>query len=185
MRIQDIVYIALFAALTAVLGLLPRIDFAVVPVPITAQSLGPMLAGSILGWRRGGLSQALFVLLVAMGLPILTGGRGGLGIFAGPSAGFVLGFPVAAAVIGLITERFWRNLTFLKAFGANLFGGILVLYACGVPVLAIMLGSFQAALGSAIFLPGDCLKAGIAALIALFVKRGYPLIEQRNSQLLS
>jgi biotin transport system substrate-specific component len=181
MRIQDIVYVALFAALTAVLGLLPRIDFAVVPVPITAQSMGPMLAGSILGWRRGGLSQALFVLLVAIGLPVLTGGRGGLGIFAGTSAGFVLGFPVAAAITGVMTERFWGNLTFLKAFTANLLGGVVALYACGVPVLAIMTRSFEAALGAAIFLPGDCLKAAIAALIALFVMRGSPLIEPQKS----
>lgn len=183
MRIQDIVYIALFAALTAVLGLISRIDIPVVSVPITAQSLGPMLAGSILGWRRGGLSQALFILLVAMGLPLLAGGRGGLGVFAGPSAGFVLGFPVAAAMTGLLTERAWRRLNFLTALAANLFGGIVVLYACGIPVLAIMTGSLQTALGAAIFLPMDCVKAAVAALLALFVKRGYPLIDQgRNSQ---
>jgi biotin transport system substrate-specific component len=183
MRIQDIVYIALFAALTAVLGLIPRVDIPVISVPITAQSLGPMLAGSILGWRRGGLSQALFVLLVAMGLPLLAGGRGGLGVFAGPSAGFVLGFPVAAAVIGLLTERAWHRLTFPTALAANLFGGIVVLYACGVPVLAFMTGSWKAALGAAAFLPMDCVKAALAAMLALFVKRGYPLIEQgRNSQ---
>jgi biotin transport system substrate-specific component len=178
LRIQDIVYIALFAALTAVLGLIPRIDPGLVPVPITAQSLGPMLAGSILGARRGGLSQALFVLLVAMGLPLMSGGRGGLGLFVGPSAGFILGFPLAAAAIGLLTEKFWGRLTFLRAFAANLLGGILVLYAIGVPVLMIVTGSTTAALGAAAFLPGDVLKAVLAALIAIFVKRGYPLIDR-------
>ena len=103
MRIQDIAYIALFAALTGVLGLIPRIDLGFVPVPITAQSLGPMLAGSILGARRGALSQLLFLLLVAAGLPLITGGRGGLGFFATPSTGFVLAFPLAAAVAGAMT----------------------------------------------------------------------------------
>ena len=178
MRIQDIVYISLFAALTAVLGLIPRIDLGLVPVPITAQSLGPMLAGSILGSRRGGLSQALFVLLVAMGLPLLAGGRGGLGPLVGPSAGFILGFPVAAAAVGLITERLWSRLTFLKALAANLVGGIAVLYAMGVPVLIIVTGSVKAAGGALAFLPGDLLKAVLAALIAVFVKRGYPLIQR-------
>ncbi len=77
MKIQDIVYVALFAALTAALGVIPRIDLGVVPVPITAQTLGPMLAGSILGARRGATSQILFLLLLAAGLPLLAGGRGG------------------------------------------------------------------------------------------------------------
>jgi biotin transport system substrate-specific component len=101
-------------------------------------------------------------------------------VFAGPSAGFVLGFPVAAAMTGILTERLWGRLSFFKAFGANLLGGVAVLYACGVPVLAAMTGSIEAVLGSAIFLPGDILKAAIAASIALFVKRGYPLIEQSS-----
>ena len=178
MRIQDIVYIALFAALTAVLGLVPRIDPGFVPVPITAQSLGPMLAGSILGARRGGLSQALFVLLVAIGLPLLAGGRGGLGVFAGPSAGFVLGFAVAAAAVGALMERSWQRLTVLKAFSANLLGGIVVLYTVGIPVLIMVTGSTNAAIGAAAFLPGDILKAVLAAFLAVFVKRGYPLIER-------
>ncbi len=178
MRIQDIVFISLFAALTAVLGLVPPISLGIVPVPITAQSLGPMLAGSILGARRGGWSQALFVLLVAIGLPLLAGGRGGLGALAGPSAGFILAFPLAALAVGLLTEQFWSRLTFLTALVANLIGGIAVLYAVGVPMLGFISGSLNVAMGAAVFLPGDCLKAALAALIAIFVKRGYPLIEQ-------
>lgn len=178
MRIQDIVYIALFAALTAVLGLMPRIELGFIPVPITAQSLGPMLAGSILGARRGGLSQALFVLLVAMGLPLLAGGRGGLGVFAGPSAGFIVGFALAGFAVGFITERMWSRLTFPKALAANLIGGIVVLYAVGVPALVLVTGSTAAVWGATGFIPGDILKAVLAALIAIFVKRGYPLIER-------
>jgi biotin transport system substrate-specific component len=178
MRIQDIVHIALFAALTAVLGLIPRIDLGIVPVPITAQSLGPMLAGSILGARRGGLSQALFVLLVAMGLPLLAGGRGGLGVFAGPSAGFIIGFPIAAFAIGALTERFWSRLSVGRAVLANLLGGVLVLYAIGLPVLVAITGTPNAVYGATAFLPGDLLKAVLAALVAIFVKRGYPLIER-------
>lgn len=179
MRIQDLVYISLFAALTAVLGLIPPVPVPVLPVPITAQSLGPLLAGSLLGSRRGGLSQALFLLLVAIGLPLLSGGRGGFGVFAGPSAGYLFGFALAAYTVGWLTERFWHRLGFARALAINLLAGVLVIHACGVPVLAVVsgLGFSKAAWGSAAFLPGDCLKAVIAALIAAFVKRGYPLIE--------
>ena len=80
MSTKDIVYIALFAAVMAVLGLFPPITLPISGVPVTAQSLGPMLAGAILGARRGGLSILLFVALVALGLPLLSGGRGGFGI---------------------------------------------------------------------------------------------------------
>ena len=183
MRIQDIVYVALFAALTAVLGLIPRMDLGIVPVPITAQSLGPMLAGSILGARRGALSQGLFLVLVAAGLPLLAGGRGGLGIFATPSAGFIIAWPLAAAMVGFLIEKLWRHLSFLKALLANILGGIGIVYACGIPVLAVMaeLSLPNAASGSAIFLPGDLLKAALAASVALFVKRGYPIISQDSA----
>ncbi len=179
MRIQDIAYIALFAALTAVLGLIPKIDLAIIPVPITAQTLGAMLAGSVLGARRGALSQVLFVLLVAAGLPLLAGGRGGLGIFAGPTVGFLLAWPLAAFAIGATTERMWTQLTFFHSFAFNIIGGIVIIYAFGIPVLALVAGLplMKAAALSAVFLPGDILKAALAAAVAMFVKRGYPLIE--------
>lgn len=179
---QDIAYIALFAALTAVLGLIPRIDLGFVPVPITAQSLGPMLAGAILGARRGALAQLLFILLVAAGLPLLSGGRGGLGVFGSPSAGFIIAFPFAAAIIGAATERWWSRLGFLSALAINILGGIGVIYAIGIPVLALIAGLslLDAAAASVVFLPGDLLKAALAASVAISVKRGYPIIEARR-----
>ncbi len=178
--IRDIVFVALFAAIIAVLGLIPKIDVGI-GVPINAQSLGVMLAGSILGAYRGFLALALFLALVAAGLPLLAGGRGGLGVFFGPSAGFLLSYPFAAAVIGLLTQRAWRELTFAKSFGINVLGGILFLYVCGVPALAFITGVSlkTAALGSLVFVPGDLVKAALAASAALFVKRGYPLIDGR------
>ena len=103
----DLALIAVFAALIAVLGLIPKITLAF-GVPITAQSLGVMLCGTVLGARRGALAVGLFLLLVALGLPLLAGGRGGLGVFASPTVGFLVGFPVAAFVTGWITER-WRS----------------------------------------------------------------------------
>ena len=87
MKIQKLAYVSLFAAIMGVLGLMPAIPLGFTPVPITLQTLGVMLAGSVLGARFGpkyaASSQLLFLLLVATGLPLLSGGRGGLGVFRG------------------------------------------------------------------------------------------------------
>ena len=178
MRTQDIAYIALFGALTAVLGLVPTFHLVGGQVPISAQSLGPMLAGSILGARRGAASQLLVLLIVASGLPILAGGRGGLGVFVGPTAGFLVAFPVAAFIIGLFVERLWHRLNFVKLLAINIVGGIVVIYALGIPVWALVAGKpvTQVAWLCVFFLPGDAIKVAIATAVGMFVKRGYPLI---------
>ena len=102
MTTRDIVLVALFAAIIIVLGLLPPLTLGFIPVPITAQSLGVMLAGCILGAKRGAAAVLLVVLLVAIGLPVLSGGRGGLAVFAGPTAGYLIGWVFGAFVTGLI-----------------------------------------------------------------------------------
>src|SRR5688572_15289657 len=86
-KTRDLAYIALFAAIIAVLGTIPAIPVG--PVPITAQTLGVMLAGGVLGARRGFLSVLLFLVLVAVGLPLLASGAGGLAPFVGTSAGYL------------------------------------------------------------------------------------------------
>jgi biotin transport system substrate-specific component len=174
---RDLVYIALFAAITAVLGLLPTIPLAFIPVPITARSLGVMLAGSILGARRGGLAMLLFLLLIAMGIPQASG-RSGLGIFFSPSGGFLFAFPLAAFTIGWLVERFWQRVNVGNLVLFNLIGGVGVLYAIGVPWLAALSG-FETVLATVAFLPGDVIKTVIAALVAVTVKRAYPLITTR------
>ncbi|TVQ20255.1 MAG: biotin transporter BioY [Leptolyngbya sp. DLM2.Bin15] len=176
MKTLDLVYVGLFAALTAVLGLLPPVPVPGLPVPITAQTLGVMLAGSILGAKRGGLALLVFVVLVAIGLPVLPGGRGGLGVFLGPSGGFVAAFPVAAAVIGGLMERFCRRPHLPKAIAINIVGGIGVVYAIGVPWLAVAanLSLVQALAGSAAFIPGDVVKAVLASVTLQAVWRAMP-----------
>ena len=179
MKTKDLAYIALFAAITAVLGLVPAVQIG--PVPITAQTLGVMLAGSILGARRGFLSQLLFLVLVAIGLPVLPGGGGGLAVFAGATAGYLISWPIAALVIGLLTERFWARYNLAWGIVANLIGGILVVYAIGVPVLKAVAGlpwSDAVWFGAAVFIPGDLIKAVLAAGIAVQVRRSYPVIER-------
>jgi biotin transport system substrate-specific component len=179
-KTRDLAYIALFAALTAVLGMLPAISVPAVPVPITAQTLGVMLAGAVLGARRGFLALLLFLVLVAVGLPLLAGGRGGLGVFASPSAGFLFAWPLGAAVTGLLTEVLWRRFNLAWALVATLAGGIGVVYAVGIPFISVFsttpLG--VAFTGSLVFVPGDLVKAVIAAVVAVGVRRAYPVIDR-------
>ncbi len=185
MKTRDLVHVALFAALMAVLGLLPPLTLPFIPVPITAQTLGVMLAGSILGARKAFLSLLLFHVLVAAGLPLLAGGNGGLAVYVGPTGGFFVGFLPAAFLIGWLTERAWTRLSVPLAFAINVLGGICVLYAVGIPWLAVAakLPLAKAALGSLAFVPGDCVKATIAASAAVTLKRAWPLIQPPRSTL--
>jgi len=174
---RNIALVAVFAALTAGLGLLPAVPVPVVPVPITAQSLGVMLAGGLLGGRLGGLALLIFLILVALGLPVLAGGRGGLGVLLGPSGGFVLSWPVAAYTIGWLTRRRnWRT-SFAKVLLSNVTGGIGVVYLLGIPWISITTGLSltQAALGSVVFVPGDLTKAVLCTFLILKIQRAYPL----------
>jgi biotin transport system substrate-specific component len=171
---RSLTHIALFAALIAVLGLVPKIDLAA-GVPITAQSLGIMLCGTVLGARRGALAVLLFLALVAAGLPLLSGGRGGIGVFAGPSVGFLLGFPLAAFVAGWVMERTTLS-PMVAATAASVIGGIGVLYVFGIAGIALVLGKTltEAAFLSFAFLPGDIVKAVIAGLVTQSLHRMRP-----------
>ncbi len=186
MTTRDLVLAALFTAIIIMLGLIPPVTLGFIPVPITAQSMGVMLAGCIIGAKRGALAYTLLVLLVAIGLPVLSGGRGGLGILMGPTAGYIAGWIVGAFVTGLLAERFVREgQTALRQmtgfFVASLIGGVLVVYAIGMPVVSLIAGTpfDKVVMGSLAFLPGDVLKAAIASLAARAVMVGYPLLPQR------
>jgi biotin transport system substrate-specific component len=173
---RDLALIATFTGVVAALGLVPAFVPPGFTVPITAQSLGVMLAGAVLGARRGFWALALFLVLVAVGLPLLAGGRGGLGVFATASVGFLLCYPVAAFVIGWLTER--GGPTYRLAWGlvANVVGGIVVLYVAGIAgIWAVTQSSVQAATAVTwIYLPGDLVKVVAAALVARGVHAAYP-----------
>jgi biotin transport system substrate-specific component len=173
---RDLALVATFAGVVAALGLVPAFVPPGFTVPVTAQSLGVMLAGAVLGARRGFLSVGLLLVLVAVGLPLLAGGRGGLGVFATPSVGFLLGWPVAALVVGWLTERGGAPYRLVWGLVANLVGGIVVLYAAGVAGIALVAGlSVQAAAVSTwVFVPGDLVKAVLCALVARGVHTAYP-----------
>jgi len=182
---RDAALIAVFAGFVAALGVVPAFQPPGFSVPITAQSLGVMLAGAILGARRGFAALALFLVLVAVGLPLLAGGRGGLGVFFTPSVGFLLAWPLTAYVIGWLTERGGSTYRLPWGIVANLVGGIIVLYAAGIAGIAAVAGIsvWAATVSTWIFIPGDLVKAVLAAVIARGVHAAYPgLISARRTR---
>ena len=175
---HSLALVSLFAALLAVFGLIPKIDLPL-GVPITLQTLGVMLAGCLLGARMGLQSMLLFLAAVAIGLPLLSGGRGGLGVFMAPSAGYLIGWPLGALVTGWVMGRLPadspRRAAF-SAFVAAAVGGLLVVHVSGVIGLVNLanLSWKQAALGTLAFVPGDLIKCAITALVVHTVARGLP-----------
>ncbi|MFF3667768.1 biotin transporter BioY [Microtetraspora malaysiensis] len=168
----DLARTVVFAAFIAVLGIFPGFYVGTSGVPIVLQNAGPLLAGAVLGARRGAASVVLLLALTAIGLPLLSGGAG-IGPFLGPSGGFLLGWILSALVVGLIVERAARpRLPVLLAAGA---AGLAADYLIGVPFLGLYTGDLPAAATqSLVFLPGDAAKVVTVALIAATLHRALP-----------
>lgn len=177
----DIARVAVMAALIAALGLPGSVTLAT-GVPITAQTLGVMLAGAILGPSLGALAVGVFLALLAIGLPVLAGGRGGIGVFFGPTGGYLAGFLVGAIFIGLIVHAGGRKPQWWRTGLAMVLGGIVTIYALGIPVQSVVtrLPLPQTALSSLLFVPGDLIKATIATSITMVLVRAYPRAFRRS-----
>jgi biotin transport system substrate-specific component len=168
-RASDVASVAVFTALIIALGAI-YIPVPFSPVPVTGQTLGVLLAANVLGAKRGTASVALFLLLVAAGLPVLAGGRGGIVWFTNQSGGYLAGFLLAAFVVGLLSERLGETRRDLALrIAVNVSFGIFLVYLLAVPRLAQVLDRSLGeaiAVGATPFLPGDLFKAVVAALVA-------------------
>ncbi|UQN13734.1 biotin transporter BioY [Gulosibacter sp. ACHW.36C] len=171
----DLARIAVVAALIAVLGL-PGTIMLGGAVPITAQTLGVMLAGAVLGSWRGAASVLTVLALVALGLPLLAGGRGGLGVFVAPSVGYLLGWVVGAFLVGVIVRAGASKPQWWRVALGSLVGGMLAVYAVGIPLQSLItgLGLWETVLSSLIFVPGDLIKVAIATVVTMALWRAYP-----------
>lgn len=161
-------------AVAAVVALTTLGAYTAVPVPgsvvpVTLQTLFVSLAGVLLGARLGALAMTMYVLLGLMGAPVFSNGFGGPGVLLGPTGGYLLAFPLAAAVTGVLAPR--ANARSLRA-GAQLlaaiFLGTLVVFAGGFSQLTLLTGDAGRAfaLGVVPFLLGDVVKTLLAFLIA-------------------
>jgi biotin transport system substrate-specific component len=171
---RDLAQIAIFAALIAALGLPGTIFVGSVGVPITLQTLGVMLAGGILGARKGFFSVLVFLTLATAGLPLLASRAVGFAIWTGPSAGYFIGWLVGVAVIGWLTARALPAYPLWLGIVINFIGGMLIVYVCGVAVLSFRIGFVPAVTGNFLFLPGDGLKVLVASIVVKQVHRAYP-----------
>lgn len=169
----DLARIVVFAAFIAVLGIFPGIYFGASGVPVVIQNAGPLLAGVLLGARRGAASVALLLALTAIGLPLLSGGRGGLAPFVGPSGGFLFGWVLSAVIAGLIVSRAAKPT--LPVIGLATFAGMAGSYLIGIPFLGAYIGDpGAAAVQSVVFVPGDLGKIAATAAVAAIVHRALP-----------
>lgn len=175
---RDLALVAVMAGLIWVLGVPGALYPFGQAVPITLQSLGVMLAGALLGWKRGGLTVLLFLALGFAGLPVLAGGRPMLAAVVSPTAGFLVGYLLGAMTVGALVEsRRHRLGTAWLAFSI-LVGGIGVVHLFGVPGMMLRAHmSLPAALAAdAVFMPGDLVKAVVATVVAAAVHRALPTL---------
>ena len=165
------VYASLMAALIAAGA---YIAVPVGPVPVVLQNMFVLMAGLLLGSRWGLAAVGVYLLAGACGLPVFAGGAGGIGRFAGPTGGYLLGYLPAVAVVGLVA-RYGK--TALDVLGMVLASA--VVYAAGVSWLKVVTGmSFAKAfsVGMLPFLIGDAVKIAAAAAIARAIR---PVIRAR------
>jgi len=178
MAVRDLVSIALFAALIVALGLTPAIPVPFMPgVPLTLQSTGFLLTGALLGSKRAFLCSAVFWVLIAVGLPVLPGGRGGIAVFAGPTAGYLVGYGFGAALIGFLFERMHHRLNMVNIVIFLALGGIGVIYGMGILWFYVI--TEGASLGGLIlanmaFLPGAAVKIAVCCVIIKIVNKSFP-----------
>lgn len=180
--VREIAYVAVFAALIVALTLFPAIEIGISPVPITLQTFAVALAAMLLGARRGALTVLTYLALIAIGLPVAAGYVGGLGVLAGPTGGFLVGFVPQALVVGAVAT--WATRRSVSAPRLMLAGlaGMPVVYALGTLWLMVVTGMGPgAALAAAVapFLIGDVLKNALAAVVAAGALRALPDLRRR------
>ena len=164
--------LALVLGAAALMGVLAQLAIPFVPVPVTGQTLGVLLLGALLGSRRGALAMLAYLAEGLAGLPVFANGAtawtpssAGVPTIVGPTAGYLLAFPVAAFVVGALAERGWDRRVWTAA--AAMIVGQAVVYLGGLSWLAQLVGPGRAVeFGLLPFLAGDALKL-IAATLAL------------------
>jgi biotin transport system substrate-specific component len=161
--VRDIVLVLAASVLIAVSA---QIAIPLLPVPMTLQPVAVLLVGAALGSTRGALAATLYLLEGLGGLPVFAGAKFGAAVFLGPTAGYLLAFPLAAWIAGRISERAWGRSIVLTVLGMTLALATIHLGGWSWLATAMGLGPAQAfAVGVAPFLVSDIVKIAIAATL--------------------
>lgn len=185
---RDLALVSVFAALIAVLTLVPAVPVGALGVPITLQTMGIGIAALTLGSLRGGSAVGLYVLVGLAGVPIFAKFSGGLGSLAAPSAGYLLAFPIAALLTGalatLVLRKVARRRRFLWLFLAAMAGSIFVTHPLGILGMSLnaQIPLSQAFILDMAYWPGDVVKNLLAAAIAVSVFKAFPGFARRRFQ---
>lgn len=181
---RDIALVAAFAALISASAYVGAIPVGSAGVPITLQTLTVMLAGCILGPLRGFSAVMLYLALGAVGLPVFAEHSSGIGVFSGPSGGYLIAFPLAAALGGFLVKYVARDrrTRALVVFACSITASILVIHLLGILGMKLYFDvSFrQAATYDLPFWIGDVVKTSLVAMIAAEVHRAFPQLLQRD-----
>lgn len=192
---RDVALVATFAAIIVGCALAPAIAIAGVPAPITLQTFGVMLSGLVLGARRGSAAVVVYLALGAAGLPVFSGGNSGLAPFVGPTAGYLLAFPLAAFAIGWATRRLLATRAIVERAAPDtarrlrvfhtattiavcLLISLLTIHTLGIVGmhLRVPMPFLDALTADLIFIPGDIIKTTAAVLVSLAVLRAFPVL---------
>ncbi|MDE7506853.1 biotin transporter BioY, partial [Streptococcus agalactiae] len=163
---KSLIQMAMMATLLVVLGFIPALPLGFIPVPIVLQNLGVMMAGVILGGRKGSLSILLFF-LVGLVIPVFSGLRSTIPVLTGPTAGYVIAWFFVPLLISYGVKLINKK-NFIAIFLIVWLAGVLFVDVAG----AIWLASYtnipldKSLLQNLVFIPGDTIKAIIAAVVA-------------------
>jgi biotin transport system substrate-specific component len=162
--LRDVTLIVLGALFVTALAQV-KIALPFTPVPLTGQTFAVLLVGATLGSKRGAASMALYIALGGLGLPVFAGGQSGLAYLSGATLGYLVGFVMAAYVIGLLAERGLERS--VRTSIIPFLAGTVIIYVCGVAWLTVIIGSFSKAFAAGLlpFLIGDALKLVAASLV--------------------
>lgn len=176
----QLTHIAIMTAIIIVLGFIPPIPIGIIPVPIVLQNLGVMLAAIVLGTKQGTFSVGLFLLMVLLGMPFLTGQTGGISSFCSPSGGYLIAWLFVPLLTGITLSHFKNHQTFFVTFLITWIFGVAFVDAFGAFFLAWFTHiSIKSALVAGLaFIPGDTLKAILATWIGLRVHKHLTLVNQ-------
>ena len=169
-RNSSIYPLVMTAVMAAVIAAVAPFALPIGPIPITLGTLAMYLAGYVLGGKRAGAAVLVYVLLGSVGIPVFNGFTGGLGVVAGPTGGYIIGFIPLAFLSGLAVERF-PNRRVLQFVGMIL--ATAVLYAFGTAWFCVQAGkSLVAALSVCVFpfIPGDLAKMAAALAVGPVIR---------------